>query len=134
MVAGSLITKVGQTIAALYLNNLKNYGLGVQVSYYSRGRAPQVVWAYPVQPGEGEAPVMQLDTDLANRAWKIPAQYDAIGNVFPPEDGLVSEDYLVDTEGSTWYVSESPGAIQNLDSMNAIWQLSTERRHVHRVH
>ena len=133
MVTGTLQQSVGQWVAAFYLRTLQ-FGLGVQVSYYSGGVAAQLVWACPLQPSEGESPTLGLDVHIAGRAWKIPVQYDAAGNPWPPAGYPQSEDYLEDSEGIRWYVVEGQGAIINLDGMSAIWQIHTDKKPVHRVH
>jgi len=133
MVASPLVQYMGSQIAAAYLYALQR-GAGVPVQYSARGAAPQMILALPMQPGQGEMPVLGVDADVTQRAWKIPVQYDASGVQWPADTSLPdSEDYLTDSEGVRHYVLEQPGAIVNLDGANAIWQIYTEQRHPHRV-
>ena len=120
----------GQQLSTLYLNSL-----GVQITYTQRGLIPLIIWAFSMPTAAGEVPVLELNTDVGRKGWKIPAQTDAFGNPWPnPNQALASEDTILDSNNKIWYVVEEPGAVLNLDNLNAIWQLNTENRHTYRVH
>ena len=139
IVIGPYIQEIAGNLATWYTNALKDFiisgggGLGVQINYISRAGVTYTLWAMPLPSEGGEVSVIEVDTDVTVKSWKIPKQDDGLGGTWPHDGEPCSEEKIVDGKGDTWWVREGQGAVRDLDSLGVLFNITTERRHAYRV-
>lgn len=97
---------------------------GEQIAYKSRGADAVTLWAFsPDKSSTTEESLLNTDTHVTTKKWKIPAIQT--GFTFTP----IPEDTFTDEDDVEWLVV-APVLTNNVSSL---WELTAERRKARRV-